>query len=762
MSIVIPVWNQWEMTRACLESLAPTLRPGDQVIVVDNGSHDDTAAGLARFPFVTTIANATNRGFAAACNQGAALATGSTVVFLNNDTLLPDHWLDGLLAPFADAAVVATGPMSNCVSGAQLVAHADYDAASPSSFRAFARAWRDEHLGRASDAARLVGFCLAVRASALRSIGGWDERFETGGAEDDDLCLRLIEAGGRLLICHDSFVHHHGHATFDGNNLDWFAIQQRNVTRLIAKHSGQANMPRDASAPLLSACLIVKDEEALLPGCLHALRGVVDEVVVYDTGSSDGSVALARAAGATVVQGYWDDDFGRARNAALAHCAGEWVLHVDADEVFDGDATAVRTALERAGVDALALEIVNLGGDGRNDVSHRACRMFRRALFQWQGRLHEQVIHRTLGAAYEFGVLDGGRLIHSGYTPDRIAAKGKAERNIRIAGLDAAPDVDRDPVEKLLNLARSYMLGNRSEEALALFAQARSLHCDSLPCRRTLYRTAAQLCLSIGRPESALAWIDDLAQVSEATDVVRYLRGSAYVELARWTEALQAYDGLIEARDDDGIVLPGFIVHRHRARCHFMLEAWDEAADTSAAVATGAACDEQVWPILVESCQRTGRDIAAFLHAVPDSRMAAIFAQLAHLPAAIAHEFLEGLVDQPRYRANALALAIRLAPTMDVELAVRWSARLRDVGLAAQCPLVRKARDDSQPPDARILAAVAARVVFNDARAAAAIPSVCSAFDVAQRDDVLKQIQDLDPEAAENYLANGVESAKQM
>ena len=88
-TVVIPVWNQWQMTQACLESLRPTLGVHDTVIVVDNGSEDFTAAGLKQFPWVQVISNEVNQGFAIACNQGAAAATGDVVVFLNNDTLLP-------------------------------------------------------------------------------------------------------------------------------------------------------------------------------------------------------------------------------------------------------------------------------------------------------------------------------------------------------------------------------------------------------------------------------------------------------------------------------------------------------------------------------------------------------------------------------------------------------------------------------------------------------------------------------------------------
>lgn len=685
-SIVIPVWNEWPVTRACLAALRPTLGRHDEVIVVDNGSRDATPAELARLPWLRGITNQANRGFAAACNQGLAAATGAVIVFLNNDTLVAEAWLDGLLAPFVDPAVVATGPMSNCVSGPQQVEAVDYDAGSTAALRAFADRWRRQHLAQTCETARLVGFCLAGRASALRAIGGWDEGFAIGGAEDDDLCLRLRAAGGRLLICRDTFVHHHGHATFDGNQLDWFAIQQDNRRRLIAKHGG-GPAPRAAPRPLLSAALIVRDERALLPDCLAALRALVDEIVVYDTGSTDGSPAVARAAGARVVEGYWDDHFGRARNRALAHCRGEWVLHVDADERFAGDGAALRTTLATAGVDAFAIAIRNLAGDGRGDVWHRACRLFRRDRFRWHGRLHEQVVARTGDAAYPLGQLDGAHLIHSGYTPARMRARRKAERNVRLATLEMGPDGEREPLEALVNLARSYLLAERREEALGLFAQARALACEVPSLRRALCRSAAQACLDAGRPAEALPWLDDLERLSAATDLVRYLRACALTGLGRWRAALAELDGLETPGDEDGTVLPAHLVDLCRARCHFVLEEWAAAADAAARVARGDTLEEPVWALLAESCQRAGRDLRPLLQAVPDASLSAVFAQLLRLPPTIAHPLLDGLVEAPRYRLHALALAIRFAPALAAEHAAGWAARLRAAGLADQAPV---------------------------------------------------------------------------
>ena len=105
--------------------------------------------------------------------------------------------------------------------------------------------------------------------------------------------------------------------------------------------------------PLISAALIVRDEGANLGDCLASLQGFVDEIVVVDTGSADGTVAIAERHGARVFHRPWTGDFSAARNASLDEVTGEWVLYIDADErlvVPDREAAddLLRTALEIA------------------------------------------------------------------------------------------------------------------------------------------------------------------------------------------------------------------------------------------------------------------------------------------------------------------------------------------------------------------------------------------------------------------------------
>jgi tetratricopeptide (TPR) repeat protein len=89
---------------------------------------------------------------------------------------------------------------------------------------------------------------------------------------------------------------------------------------------------RPRARPLLTAALIVKDEERFLGGCLESVKPVVDEIVIVDTGSTDRSKDIARAHGARIIDHAWTGDFAVARNRGLDAARGRWILYIDADE----------------------------------------------------------------------------------------------------------------------------------------------------------------------------------------------------------------------------------------------------------------------------------------------------------------------------------------------------------------------------------------------------------------------------------------------
>lgn len=241
-SIVVLTLNQLAITRRCFESLFAHVGPSFELIVVDNGSADGTPAYLAelaaRDPRVRVIANERNLGFPHGCNQGLAIARGRTMVLLNNDTVLTDGWLEGLLAPMRrDATIGAVGPRTNRIVGRQQIDDVPYGEPDLAGLPAFAAARRERLAGAGTFARRLIGFCVAIRRAAMLAVGGLDPRFGTGNFEDDDYGLRLQVAGYRLWIAEDVFVHHWGSQTFRAEKIDHAALIRTNY-RLFAEKWG--------------------------------------------------------------------------------------------------------------------------------------------------------------------------------------------------------------------------------------------------------------------------------------------------------------------------------------------------------------------------------------------------------------------------------------------------------------------------------------------------------------------------------------------
>jgi GT2 family glycosyltransferase len=202
IAIVIPVWNQIAYTRLCLESLKKSRVAGAEIIVVDNGSTDETSVFLSGQADIRVITNPANAGCAAAWNQGVqAAADAEWILLLNNDVLLPAGWLAGLLSFARERKVDVASPALR--EGA-----ADYD------LDLYAREFVGEMSGvERPDVAH--GICFMVHRKVFEAIGRFDENFRIGQFEDTDFFRRAVAAGFRLATTGGSLIHHFGSVTQD-------------------------------------------------------------------------------------------------------------------------------------------------------------------------------------------------------------------------------------------------------------------------------------------------------------------------------------------------------------------------------------------------------------------------------------------------------------------------------------------------------------------------------------------------------------------
>ncbi len=246
-SIIIPAFNQLAYCEQCIRSIQVSTAAPYQLILVDNGSTDGVPAYFDSIPEATVIHSERNLGFAGGVNLGMRRATGD-VLLLNSDTIVPDGWLTRLSAALHGADDIGmVGPMSNCVSGSQLIEGLEFS--SHREITAYAHDLAARNAGKLRDVARLVGFCLLIRQEAVEKIGLLDEAYGLGNFEDDDYCLRAIRAGYRLCVAEDCFVFHYGSRTFMSMGLvgdAWNALIETNQRLFEAKWQARPEERVDA------------------------------------------------------------------------------------------------------------------------------------------------------------------------------------------------------------------------------------------------------------------------------------------------------------------------------------------------------------------------------------------------------------------------------------------------------------------------------------------------------------------------------------
>ncbi len=230
-SIIILTYNNLDYTRQCIESIfCKTDGPDYEIILVDNASQDDTPRylrGLAeKHPNIKLILNAENEGFARGNNIGVAAASGSYLVFLNNDTLVTKGWLSKLLEHGRDSQVGMVGPVTNSAANESRIS-VDYQlkpGQDISGMEEFATRYTAEHAGETFEIDMLAFLCVLIRREVYQEVGPLDESFGQGMFEDDDYALRLRQKGYKLLCAEDVFIHHWGSASF--SRLDGFEYWQ--------------------------------------------------------------------------------------------------------------------------------------------------------------------------------------------------------------------------------------------------------------------------------------------------------------------------------------------------------------------------------------------------------------------------------------------------------------------------------------------------------------------------------------------------------
>lgn len=209
---------------------------------------------------------------------------------------------------------------------------------------------------------------------------------------------------------------------------------------------------KQAMAKKISLCMIVKNEGQTLSRCLNSVFGMVDEIIVVDTGSTDSTCNLAQQYGAIIHHFPWNDNFSDARNASLELAQGDWILFLDADEELSlGSQEILSHLIENEKIDGYFVKIMNhLGKEGWIEtVPDLVFRLFRnKKEYRFRGAIHEQIadviLEKNSQARYQ--VAEDLEIIHHGYLDEIIEEKDKKYRNLKLI----EKELESSPTNRLL------------------------------------------------------------------------------------------------------------------------------------------------------------------------------------------------------------------------------------------------------------------------------------------------------------------------
>ncbi len=237
--VIVPVFNAFEQLQGCLESIARTVPSATRVWLIDDASTDKRVQPLLQSwvnqaePFRQLILQPVNRGFVATANHGMRLAK-TDLVLLNSDTVVTPGWLENLAGCLASDESIATAtPWSN---NGEIVSIPGFCVANPVPGDPSAVARQIKSCGSPGypEIPTAVGFCMAISQCAIQRIGLFDEEtFGRGYGEENDYCQRAEQAGLRNVLCDDTYVVHHGGASFGPLGLK---PDEESMRRLLAKH----------------------------------------------------------------------------------------------------------------------------------------------------------------------------------------------------------------------------------------------------------------------------------------------------------------------------------------------------------------------------------------------------------------------------------------------------------------------------------------------------------------------------------------------
>ncbi|HRV35723.1 MAG TPA: tetratricopeptide repeat protein [Desulfomonilia bacterium] len=291
---------------------------------------------------------------------------------------------------------------------------------------------------------------------------------------------------------------------------------------------------------VLGAVMIVKNEEERLGDILSDIRNVVDEICIVDTGSSDGTIALAESFGARIERFPWCNDFSAARNHSLACAKSDYLLWLDADDRIDeGSVKALlklKTRLRPEKDRAYTLKILGRSKDMPDTLSYQTRIIPNREGVLFEGRVHEQILPSLKRTGVTIEPVDI-TIMHTGYH-DPGTRRAKARRNLDILADELRAGKDTASQHFFMAMACIGL----EDYALCLehLKQARKKRTDE-DWLHFSYTISTECLLRLGQTDEALREITEGIGLFGDSPLLHYYLGQVYTKTARFVEAAEVF-----------------------------------------------------------------------------------------------------------------------------------------------------------------------------------------------------------------------------
>ena len=313
----------------------------------------------------------------------------------------------------------------------------------------------------------------------------------------------------------------------------------------------EKNNKKADERPLLSLCMIVRNEEEVLERCLRSVADIVDQIVIVDTGSKDRTIDIASSYSSEIYSYSWHGDFSAARNESLRYAKGDWILVLDADdELSESSRWRIRPLIRNTEYDAVGIVVRNIAPPDDvvkyyDDTRYRLFRNHRG--FCYEQRVHNQIagsIFRNGGRAVDSDLV----ILHHGYKEN---FQRKAIRSLPM--IEAA--LLEDPENAYMHFKRGETLKalGKNEEALEALKQMFTKDWRKLPPEivELAFMRLAQIELAFNNYDNVVLYASKCLEINPFNVISRYVMGIALLYQGNILDASALFHHLDQTVTDD-------------------------------------------------------------------------------------------------------------------------------------------------------------------------------------------------------------------